>query len=145
MPSRLHVCVCVCMAAGSLSSLRFLTSLELLSYEDVSDSELSILSGLPSLRHLYVDSLFIKVGQLLGSFHAGSMQLPGSFQGLSSDHGHFLQSVWPSMTACWTLHGCVGCRLGLGRTYRMTFMLRLLSLSLSLSPTHPPTHPPTLH
>ncbi|KAG1680121.1 hypothetical protein FOA52_000234 [Chlamydomonas sp. UWO 241] len=46
---------------GSLSSLHHLTSLELLSYEDVSDSELSILSGLPSLRHLYVDSLFIKM------------------------------------------------------------------------------------
>ncbi len=37
-----------------------LTRLELLSYEDVSDAELAPLAGCTALKHLYLDSLFIK-------------------------------------------------------------------------------------
>ena len=41
--------------------LQALSSLELLSYEDISDVELAPLANCPVLRHLYVDSLFIKM------------------------------------------------------------------------------------
>ena len=45
---------------SALSSLPLLTRLDLLSYEDISDTELLPLAACTALRHLYIDSLFIK-------------------------------------------------------------------------------------